>query len=909
MLKGRTLALIFALLFVALPDRSSALQAQNEEMIENIEIRGTRRVPQDTVKFNIVSQKNTRFDPNLLRRDFKTVWATGFFDDVRVTTEDGKTGKIVIFTVKEKPLIRNIDYKGLKSATNTEVLDKFKEKKVGLGIETPFDPNKIQRAITVLTELLAEKGRQYAEVRYEATDVPPNSRLITFIINEGPKVKVSKIDFHGNTLFSDRELRKSMKYIKQTGLISTFTGKSTFDRNKLEGSLELGVRAKYHEKGYIKLLIKEPKVDVRDVGGVSFFPIPLKPWKGKRVFIDVELEEGNQYRVGEVNFTGNTLFTKEVLLRIFGMQQGEIFNGELIRKGFENLKKIYGAQGYINWTPIPRQDIDDETKLVNIVFDFEEGNRYYLRRLDFVGNTTTRDKVIRREVLVNEGEIFSTQLMDISLLRLNQLGFFDQLKNEDAEQKPDPKPEIQPDGKERYVVDVTLKVKEKGKNSIGFTGGVSGYGGSFLGLNYSTNNFMGYGETLDFTLQGGTRQSAYVFSFTEPYFRDRPLTTGFSVFHRRFSFREGDQFGGFFGAVPLGGELFAQGSTGFTLFTSYPIRPFTRFGLSYTLSNSSTEFSSDQNRNFYSAFQFTDTFTGLGSYSGVLNSTITPTLTYNTVDNPFTPSSGKSFTALMQFTGGPLGGNVKYYKPYLDAKWFKPMNRRRNTLGMHGQFSFVSGFGGLQAPIYDRFYMGGEDSIRGFDIRVISPRALVTQRSFNQVTRRDPTGTPVIDPTTGGTIIDNIPVFSSFPYSIGGDTQAVYNIEYRIPIVGPVTLAPFFDVGKTWITRKSQLRIADAALINFYKFENGSFRPLRSGESLEIIPDTTKFRASTGLEIQVVLPVINAPFRLIYYYNPLQLNSFVNRPEGGFPYPIYDNYDQYGVQKRSGFKFSVGRTF
>jgi outer membrane protein insertion porin family len=908
--KGRALALSCALFLVALltpPLRS--IQAQTEEIIENIEIRGTRRVPQDTVKFHIVSQKNTRFDPNILRRDFKAVWATSFFDDVRLTIEDGKTGKIIIFTVKEKPLIRNIEYKGLKSATNTEVLDKFKEKKVGLGIETPFDPNKIQRAITVLTELLAEKGRQYAEVKYELIDVPPNSRLITFVINEGPKVKVKKIDFHGNTLFSDRELRKSMKYIKQTGLISTFTGKATFDRNKLEGSLELGVRAKYHEKGHIKLLIKEPNIDVRDVSGISFFPIPFKPTKGKRVFIDVELEEGNQYRVGDVNFTGNTLFKEEVLLRVFGMQQGEVFNGELIRKGFENLKKIYGSQGYINFTPIPRQDIDDEAKLVNVVFDFDEGHRYRLRRLDFVGNTTTRDKVIRREVMVNEGEFFSTQLMDISLLRLNQLGFFDQLKDEDAEQKPDPKPSLGPDGPETYWVDVNLKVKEKGKNSIGFTGGVSGYGGSFLGLNYSTNNFMGYGETLDFTLQGGTRQSAYVFSFTEPYFRDRPLTTGFSVFHRRFSYREGDQYGGYYGAVPLGGELFAQGSTGFTLFSSYPVRPFTRFGLSYSLSNSSTEFSSVQNQLFYSSFQFTDTFTGLGSYSGVLNSTVTPTLTYSTVDNPFSPTTGKSYTALMQFTGGPLGGNVNYFKPYLEAKWFKPMNKRRNTLGMRGQFSFVSGYSGLQAPIYDRFYMGGEDSLRGFDIRVISPRAMVTQRSFNQVTRLDPSGAPVIDPTTGGTFTDSVPYYVSFPYSVGGDTQAIYNIEYRIPIMGPVTLAPFLDIGKTWIWRQSQLKIAEGALANFYKFENGSFRPLQPGESLDIIPETTKARASTGLEIQVVLPVINAPFRLIYFYNPLQLNSFVQRPEGGFPYPIYDNYDQYGVQKRSGFKFSVGRTF
>src|SRR5215831_2232818 len=298
-----TLALAFVLILLNSFGETASLYAQEADVIENIEVRGGRRVPQDTVKFHILSQKNAQLDPNVLRRDFKAVWQTGFFDDLRIEIEDGKTGKIIIFWVKEKPLIRSIDYKGLKSATNTEVLDKFKEKKVGLGIETPFDPVKIQRAISVLTDLLAEKGHQYAEITYEATDVPPNSKLITFIINEGPKVKVSKIDFHGNTLFSDKELRKSMKYIKQTGLISTFTGKATFDQQKLEGSLELGVRAKYHEAGYIKVNIEDPKVEVKDVSGISMFPIPFKAWKGKRVFIDVNIEEGNQYRVGDINFT------------------------------------------------------------------------------------------------------------------------------------------------------------------------------------------------------------------------------------------------------------------------------------------------------------------------------------------------------------------------------------------------------------------------------------------------------------------------------------------------------------------------------------------------------------------------------------------------------------------------------
>jgi outer membrane protein insertion porin family len=895
-MKGpNTLALAFVLMLVHFFGETASLLAQDEDLIENIEVRGGRRVPQDTVKFHILSQKNTRLDPNVLRRDFKAVWQTTFFDDLKIEIEDGKTGKIIIFWVKEKPLIRSVEYKGLKSATNTEVLDKFKEKKVGLGIETPFDPVKIQRAISVLSDLLAEKGRQYAEINYETVDVPPNSKLITFVINEGPKVKVSKIDFHGNTLFSDKELRKSMKYIKEKGFISTFTGKSTFDRQKLEGSLELGVRAKYHEKGYIKVNIEDPNIDVRDVSGISMFPIPFKSWKGKRVFVDVNVEEGYQYRVGDVNFTGNTQFSREQLLRVFGMQQGEVFNGELIRKGFENLKKIYGARGYINWTPIPRQDIDDETKLVNIVFDFDEGKQFRLRRLEFVGNTTTRDKVIRREVLVNEGEIFSTALFDISLLRLNQLGFFDVLKPEDAEQKPDAK---------EPLVDVAIKVKEKGKNSIGFTGGVSGYAGSFLGLNYSTNNFMGYGETLAVSLTGGTRQSAYVFSFTEPYFKDKPITTGFSIFHSRYSYREGDYlnpYATYAGYAPVGNELFGQASTGFSVYASRPVRPFTRFGVSYSLSRSSTDFASPENQAFFGAFQFTDTFTGYGSYTGLITSKVTPSLTYNTVNNPYSPTQGKSLQMALEFVGGPLGGSVNYVRPLVDATWYHPINKRRNTIGMHAQFSYVTGFGGLQAPIYDRFFSGGEYSIRGFDYRMISPLTQYITKTSRQVTRLDPTGRPVIDPQTGSVIIDSIPYYQSYITPVGGDTQLIYNLEYRIPIVGPVTLAPFIDVGRAWVSNANQLKIAEGAVTNLYKLENGAFVPLQGGETIQIIPGTSKFRASTGLEVQVIMPVVNAPFRLIFAYNPLRLETTIPRPEGGFPF-VYRERDH-------DIKFSVGRTF
>jgi outer membrane protein insertion porin family len=169
------------------------------------------------------------------------------------------------------------------------------------------------------------------------------------------------------------------------------------------------------------------------------------------------------------------------------------------------------------------------------------------------------------------------------------------------------------------------------------------------------------------------------------------------------------------------------------------------------------------------------------------------------------------------------------------------------------------------------------------------------------VTRLDPTGRPVINPLTGTTIVDSVPFYTSYITPVGGDTQVIYNIEYRIPIVGPVTLAPFLDIGRSFILNYSQLKIAPGAVTNLYTNQDGAFVPLKGGEEISVVPGTSMFRASTGLEIQVIMPVVNAPFRLIFAYNPLRLNQIITRPEGGPPV-LYQ-------EKNHGVKFSVGRTF
>ena len=246
---------------------------------------------------------------------------------------------------------------------------------------------------------------------------------------------------------------------------------------------------------------------------------PEQPGQSRDITLPVE--EGRLYHLNKINFVGVKLFrTPETLMRpLFSMDEGDAFSTAKLRKGLENLRKLYGEFGYIDFVPEPNFDPIPNTDKIDLTLTADEGKQFFVRRIDFSGNTTTRDKVIRREILLDEGDIFNNRLWELSILRLNQLGYFEALKEEEA---ADIKRNTQTN-----TVDITLKVKERGKNTIGLNGGVSGIAGSFVGLNYSTNNFLGLGETLSSTRSWAPACAASVLGFTEPYFLDRPLQVGF----------------------------------------------------------------------------------------------------------------------------------------------------------------------------------------------------------------------------------------------------------------------------------------------------------------------------------------------------------------------------------------------
>jgi outer membrane protein insertion porin family len=896
------------------------------EAIEAVEFRGARRVPQDTLKALISSKAGDIYSEDVLRRDYMALWNTGRFDDIQLETEPGRIGLIVRFVVVERRVIRSINYEGIHSVTVSEILDRFKERKVGLSVESQYDPNKIQRAAIVLKEFLAERGRQYATVDPQIEQLPPSSLKVTFNVNEGPKVKVGEIKISGNQAYGQRWVIDAMKNLKPYGIPHSILFENlfakTFDVDKLDEDKERIVQA-YRDHGYFTAKTLDETVKILTKGGRGWrLPLIKTSSAGIYANIGIPVEEGRLYKLNKMNFVGVKLFrTPEVLMKpLFGMTTGDVFSTDKLRKGIENMRKFYGKFGYIDFVPEPSFDVIPDSDKIDLTLTADEGKQFFIRRIDFSGNTTTRDKVIRREILLDEGDIFNSELWDYSILRLNQLGYFEMLKKEDAADiKRNP---------QSNTVDITLKVKERGKNSIGLNGGVSGIAGSFMGFNYSTNNFLGLGETLSLDSQLGTRMRSVRLGFTEPYFMDRPIQLGFMVYLTRFDFNQGREASILAGQnlIPLYNQLgsqnllnYIQNSHGFSLSASTHLRrSFAQIGITYGFDISSVKTLTTASDNYFQYINFSGV-AGPNSLTGIRTSHITPSYSYNTVNHPITPTGGRSLFVSFDYAGSILGGNVNTIRPTIDAKYFHPAPwHRSNILAFHLMGSSITGYGGKYVPPFSRTFMGGEQDIRGFEIWGITPIAFIPSSGSVNVLNAD--GSARTQKVVSNGSLVSSPVTMTVPtYQLitpGGDTQLLANFEYRIPIIGPVILAPFFDAGVDKILRTNQLTLDPTRVGDL----NTQFPQAGYNGKVYIAPGTQKMRASTGLELQVMLPVVNAPFRLYFAYNPSTVREYLQPPivadRASFPNnaTFLNSIATYGqaypfFEKRTMFRFTIGRTF
>jgi outer membrane protein insertion porin family len=839
-----------------------------------------------------------------IRQDFKSLWATKFLEDLSIevtdhTFENGVVGKMVVYRMEERERVKIVDYRNAKGDSisiikRSDIDDKLRERNIEVRLDSFLDEGSIRRVEGVLREMMAEKGFTNAEIGHKVTPVAGGPKLVnvTFSVGEGPKVKIRDLEFVGNEAIGDGKLQRKMKENKPKGILSFITGGGTYKEAAYEEDADKVVEY-YRNRGYPQARIGNPDIKVLE---------NTKDGKTRWVQLRIPVTEGKRYKMGDLSFEGNKLVNSEGLRTLYKIEPGEWYNKKKLDDGNKKVQEVYGSRGFMEWTPFPIMKYsDDENKpetllarlvppalavpeeptstgnrkeaeapVVDVTMQFTEGPQYFVNRITFTGNTTTRDNVIRREMRLIEGNVFDTEALKYSVRRLNQLGYFKELKGNDSDMKVDKTP-----GKENNV-DVTLKFEEQNRNQLTFGAGVSQYEGFFGQLAFQTSNFLGRGESLTVSLQAGDRAQNYQLAFSEPFLFDRNITGGFDIYKRSLQF--------------LG--AYTQKATGGNLVFGFPVADFSRMFFNYSYE---TVKMTDLNEAFIdqsclqrvtgcsvisslsdlsqltptqldvlrrNPFIYDSLLIGQGGRRTI--SKVTPSFVHNTVDNPIFPNQGKRLTASMDLA--VLGGNTKFYKPRLEAIWFK-RHLSRTSFGLRAQTEYIAPIGSTDSlPIFERLFLGGEYSVRGFDIRSIGP-------------------------TVPGSIV-----------VLGGNKSLLFNAEYLVSIVSQVRLVFFYDAGQVrdigqgfaWKEDLVELvsppppplidPFATSALID----------PDAPGVTTRVIGKTSAFKTSTGIELRFFMPVLNVPFRLIYAFNPQRAG-------------VLD--DHFQPAKSKNFRFAVGTTF
>ena len=769
-----------AIIFLCVP-----LFMSGQEMVEQIIIAGNERVTDETIIYYLSSREGDNFNRDLLKRDFRVLWATGFFSNIIIEEEDGTRGKIVKITLEENPVIKDVVYKTGKKLKEDDIVKKLKEKDEYILPYSYYSPYKIQRIEGTIKELLFEKGLTTGTVKVEENKKGSNELEIVFDIDEGPKVKVGEIYFKGQAALRRGILMSGMKENKKHNLYSWLAGKDNFKEHLLPDDL-VSLKEKYQEYGYMEAFIGEPVIE--DIKKSNVF---LKKRDMKRIVIPVN--PGSRYKTGEIKIEGNKILSTEGLMTLIKLKEGKPYTTKVRVEAAEKIREVYMDGGYLFSQPMPVENLDPKRKIVNLTFNIYEGDVAYLRKINFTGNTYTKDKVIRREMLIREGDRFRFSAFKNSILRMKQLGLVE----------VEGEPNVQPDPQDPTQIDVDMRLTELQRNNIQFSAGYSGYEGTFIALNYSTVNFLGAGEKLDLTFQHGKRVKNYSFGFSEPYLFDLPVTVGFNIFSRDIIYP----------------YLYDRKGKGIDFTFGARIKGFLRGNLSYGFEDVDiTPYGAEEEVEGEDTPAFDPVYSmmfGMGNYK---ISSFTPTLYRNTIDSPLTPTRGTMFLASAKFAGGILGGEIHLIKPRFELSYYQPVIKN-TRLGFHVEYSFVKPTRDEEVPFWERFYLGGERSVRGYEIYTIGPRS---EQGSN----------------------------------IGGSKSFVLNVEYIIPVGGPIFSILFFDTGNAYA-------LDEKVSINNLYF-------------------------STGLELRIFIPALRVPFRLIFAYN----NRIV-----------------YTGDKNFNFRFAIGTTF
>jgi outer membrane protein insertion porin family len=654
----------------AQPAQTAPVQAAVEETgtVNRILVRGNQRIDQTTVLSYLPIQPGDTIDPVILDVAIRTLTRTQLFADVQIgLIENGD----LIVEIVENPIINQVVFEGNGAISE----DKLREE-VTIGPRGIYTRARVQEDVGSIIELYRLSGRISASVTPKLVQLEQNRVDVIFEIDEGPETGVQAITFLGNEAFSDGELREVM-VTKQSRWWRLFTKNDNYDPNRLDYDREQ-LRKFYTNRGYY---------DFRIVSAVA----ELAP-DDSAFGITLTLDEGDRYNFGEINVvTENDRLNTELLEALLPIRTGDLYESDRIETSVDALTFAAGSAGYAFVDINPTYRANPETDTVDVTFNIAEGQRVYVERINVVGNTRTIDPVIRRELMLTEGDAFNRSLVERSRNNLRALGFFKEVEIEETRgAAPD-----------RSIVNVTVEEQPTGELSVG--AGFSSVDSFVVNLGISERNFRGRGQNVVARVEWGSLRQQIDFRFTEPRFLGRDVGAGFDVFHSRYDFQDESSFD--------------YRSTGAGLRLTYPLNGYSRLSTRYFIKDDE----------IIVPFGYCDAG-GSGSRAlceqvgASLNSSVGYTLLVDRRNDPIRPTRGWTGTLRQDFAG--VGGDVNYVKSEVDATAYYGITPSW-IVSVQGSAGYVSGWNGDAVRINDRFFKGG-NSFRGFENAGMGPRDLAT---------------------------------------------------------------------------------------------------------------------------------------------------------------------------------------
>lgn len=677
----------------------TSVLAESAPLINSIELQGNSRISNDTIYAKIKSRTGDLFSKITVQEDIRRLYAVGYFDDIRVEIDPFEGGIKLIFIITEKPSISSIDFQGNKEYEAKNLREKITISS-GAIANLPLITDNVQK----LVSYYQSEGYWLVKVLPVIRKISKDSVALTFQIDEGPKVLIKDIAIEGNKAVSDREIKKAMK-TKKRGIFSFLTGSGIYLREQIRADMEQ-IRELYQNKGYLYAAVSEPE-------------ITLSPNK-RKLTLKISVAEGEQYRIGELKITGNKQFQSDVLFKNLSIASGQTFNRSALRSDIDKLLDLYMENGYAQADIDPLIDVNAKDKLANITLSINEGEIFRIGRIDISGNTKTRDKVIRREIRLDEGDTFNKKLLKRSYQRINNLNFF-----ETVDISPYPRTE-------EKLIDLNVKIKEKLTGMLSIGGGYSSVDKFIVTGEITQGNLFGKGLYLKLKADLSSRRTNYNISLRNPWFMDKPISASIGLFNESYEYPDYD-----------------KKSTGGSIGFGKEISEYLGGNVTYSLESVSITDISD------------DASSLIEDQEGKkLTSSISPSIWKDTRDNYLDPASGYRSALYTTFAG--LGGDNYFVKGLADSVWYFPF-RWGTTFSLRGRLGYATGFAGEELPLYERFYVGGINTVRGLGFGEAGPTNEEGEK-------------------------------------IGGNLEVIMNVEYIFPLLAEMKLkgVVFFDYGRSF---------------------------------------------------------------------------------------------------------------